>query len=209
MPHLQKLEGDVEAIIERLKLYMLKVILWNRGISNLVSRNDEPRFVERHLMESLEPASWLRASGARRWLDVGSGAGLPAIPLILAGVGKEWTLVEARRNKTLFLIKTIQDMMLSGVTVTCDRYEHLASDPQLDGRFEGLTARAALALSPTLQTASKLVAPGGHAFLWKGSRLDEEPRSDEGWRRYWSEGGVVRVGKGPIRVVLFNRKTTD
>jgi 16S rRNA (guanine527-N7)-methyltransferase len=158
-------------------------------------------------MESLAPLSWLRASGARRWVDVGSGAGLPAIPLILAGVGEQWTLVEARRNKTLFLSKLCIDMKLHGVAVERARYEHLAADPQWAGHFEGLTGRAALALSSTLSSASRLIAPGGHAFLWKGSRLSEESRDEAAWNQYWSRGEVMPVGNGPISVIVFKRNT--
>ena len=69
-----------EAAVEALRAYALSLLEWNRGVSNLISRHDETRLVERHLAESLQPASLIMASGCSRLIDLGSGAGLPAIP---------------------------------------------------------------------------------------------------------------------------------
>src|SRR5881409_482481 len=69
---------DPDPAMKRLRHYAELLIDWNRRVSNLISRNDETRLVERHLRESLEPLRLLRESRAQRWLDFGSGAGLPA-----------------------------------------------------------------------------------------------------------------------------------
>src|SRR5580765_3815380 len=104
-PLLAGAPGGEEAAIAKLRVYALELLKWNRGVSNLISRNDETRLVGRHIAESLVPAGAMRDSGCQRWLDLGSGAGLPAIPLAIAGVGEGWELVESRRNKTLFMRK--------------------------------------------------------------------------------------------------------
>jgi 16S rRNA (guanine527-N7)-methyltransferase len=174
--------SDVEETVSRLRDFCARVLAWNRSVSNLVSRSDEGRIVERHLVESLEHAGWLAASGCARWIDLGSGAGFPAIPLAVAGVGAHWALVESRRIKALFLRKIVQDMGLSGeIEVANSRLEAL--DPE--ARFDAFTARAAGRIAESLGSAGPLVVSGGSAFLWKGSRWREEIDLDRAWESEW------------------------
>lgn len=181
------------------------VLEWNRVISNLISRNDEGRIVERHMRESLEVAGWLAEAGVRRWLDLGSGAGFPGIPLSIAGVGEKWTLVESRRMKTLFMAKAIQEMGLAGIEVVRSRLELIQSEDR-KAAYDGFTSRATMAASPTLVLASFFVSPGGCAFLWKGSRREEEMDLDVDWKDTWEFSGVRSIGSGQNSVAKFIRK---
>src|SRR5205814_3823760 len=140
---------------------------WNRKVSNLVSKNDEDRIVARHILESLEPGHWLRDCGAKRWLDFGSGGGLPAIPLAIGGIGTEWTLVESRRTKTLFLRRALEDLGMKNITVVHSRLEDLLDARDHSSSYDGFTSRATLPLAPTLAMAASFVQPQGTAFLWK------------------------------------------
>jgi len=182
------------------------VFEWNRGVSNIVARGDEPRFVERHLIESIAPAQALRESGATRWLDFGSGAGLPAIPLAIAGVGTSWTLVESRRSKTLFLRKLIQTLVLQHIAVVHDRLENVIADPALLRDCDGFTSRATVPLAPTLDLAAPLIRASGSAFLWKGSSAEAEMTADSSWHVAWDYSAKFPVGSGPNVVVRFIRK---
>jgi 16S rRNA (guanine527-N7)-methyltransferase len=174
-----------------------------------MSKNDEERIVERHLLESAAPADWLRESGAQRWVDFGSGAGFPAVPLVIAGVGGSWTLVESRRTKTLFVRKAIQDIRLNGFTVINDRLENVVLDPDHAGGFDGFCSRATMRLGPTLALAARLVRVGGSAFLWKGSGLERERTQDSTWGVNWESAGILTVGAGLNVVARFVRKKTD
>jgi len=205
LPHLLKVGVDTAAAVEQLKRFTTMLIDWNSGISNLVSRNDLNRIVERHILESVEPAHWLKASGAARWIDLGSGGGLPAIPLAILGVGEHWTLVESRRNKTLFLRKVVQDLKLTNVSVVCDRIENLGGDDGLAGAFQGFTSRATMTLGPTLVLAARFVGAGGAAFLWKGSRRESEMVEDERWKAFWDFDGLLGIGAGQTVVARFVR----
>jgi 16S rRNA (guanine527-N7)-methyltransferase len=205
IPHLLRAGAEPDQAIDRLKRYATALFEWNRSVSNLMSGNDEQRFVERHLLESLEPAYWLRESGARRWLDLGSGGGLPAIPLIIAGVGDGWTLVESRRTKTLFLRRVIETLGLTMVEVRNERLETTVSGGEHTSSFDGFTARATLALADTLDLATALVAAGGDAFLWKGSRREEEMRAEGAWQEGWRLEGLLGVGTGVNVVCRFKR----
>jgi 16S rRNA (guanine527-N7)-methyltransferase len=193
VPHLLRASVDADATIERLKKFAALLLEWNGNISNLISRADAPRLVERHILESVEPAHWLASSGATKWLDLGSGGGFPALPLAIIGVGESWTLVESRRNKALFLRRVVQDLGLPGVTVVQDRLEDLPS-PLAGSEFDGFTSRATMTLAPTLELGARFTRPGGTAFLWKGSRLEGEMKDSSAWKTHWDHDGLLGIG---------------
>ena len=205
-PHLLKLSVDVEAGSAKLREFGALLLEWNGNFSNLISRNDAQRLLDRHILEAIEPAHWLKASGAENWLDFGSGGGLPALPLALVGVGEKWTLVESRRNKTLFLRKAAQDFHLEHVSVVLDRLENLPT-PTPGKEFDAFTSRATLPLAPTLELAARFVRGGGTAFLWKGSRRDDEMSASDAWQKYWDLDGLLGIGNGQTVVSRFKRKT--
>jgi len=208
-PALLPFGGDIEAVLTRLKHYAQLLLEWNRGVSNIMSRNDEDRIVERHLLESVEPAFRLRESGCQRWIDFGSGAGLPAVPLAIAGAGGSWTLVESRRMKTLFVRKAIQELVLDGIAVVNDRLENVVLDAAMAGAFDGFTSRATMRIGPTLALASPLITVGGQAFLWKGSGFEAEMTQDPTWRADWDQPDIIKIGSGSNVVVRFTRKQAD
>ena len=202
---LEKVGCEPGRTIRQLKHYSRLLLDWNRNVSNLISRSDEARLVARHLLECIEPACWLKASGASRWLDFGSGAGLPAIPLALAGVGPDWTLVESRRAKTLFLRKALPEIGLKSIVVAHSRLEQLVEVSDFEAKHDGFVSRATMHLGPTLNLARHLVVPGGSAFLWKGSGGEQEMLDDSLWKEFWRAPETVAVGTGPMVVARFIR----
>ncbi len=195
---------DPAPALGRLRRYAELLIQWNRSVSNLLSRNDEGRLIQRHIGESLGPVAELLGAGIDDWVDIGSGGGLPAIPLALVGVGRTWTLVESRRMKTLFLQKVKQELGLDNVDVICARIESLAREA-LPPEVRGVTSRATLHLVPTLHQASRFVASGGAAYLWKGERHVDEMRADASWRDGWRERTTIRLPDTPTSVVVFEK----
>lgn len=193
--------------LEGLREYGRLLLEWNQGVSNLISRHDEMRLVERHMRESVEPARLLIDSGCKRFLDLGSGAGLPAIPLLLCGVGSHWTAVESRRNKTLFMRKVKQDMKLEHFEIVTARLETLIAEAAEPLRFDGFTSRATMTLGPTLSLARDVVVSGGRAFLWKGSSHEEEREQSAGeWTADWEFEGAHAIGEMPNHICVFIRK---
>ena len=205
-PHLLRAGADIVEVLPRIRRFAELLLEWNRGFSNLISTSDENRLVQRHILESLEPAHWIKSSGARRWLDFGSGGGLPALPLAIAGIGESWTLVESRRNKTLFLRKVVQEFGLTNIDVELARLESLSVEAERLGKFDGFTSRATLRLGPTLALAADWVSPGGLAYLWKGSRREQEMVEDRRWEAFWDRDDVFAIGSGQTVVVRFIRK---
>jgi 16S rRNA (guanine527-N7)-methyltransferase len=208
-PFLERAGIDVAKATNQLKAYTALLLNWNRDVSNLISTNDEHRFVERHLRESVEPAQWVQEARAARWIDFGSGGGLPALPLALCGIGESWTLVESRRTKTLFIRKAIQELGLSNIEVINDRLENVAEIPENASVFDAFTSRATLTLGPTLKLAAALVRPSGDAFLWKGSRHEQEMNDEPFWRSMWDLSAVLPIGSEQTVVCRFKKHTAN
>ena len=206
IPHVLKAGASTSESMPRLKRYCESVLKWNRKVSNLISRNDERRILVRHILESIEPAHLLKESKAERWMDLGSGAGFPAIPIAILGVGSSWVLVESRRTKTLFLRKAMEECEISNVTVILSRLEDLIGHEEHAGTYDGFTSRATLTLVPTLALAASVVRPGGVAFLWKGGRREEEMMADSSWQSRWELDGLLGIGDGATTVARFRRK---
>ena len=123
-----------------------------------------------HILDSLTVAPYVR----RSLVDIGSGGGLPAIPLaIVAGVPV--AMVETTAKKTRFLTELLADLHLQGKVVTA-RAEVVAHDPSLRERFETGTARA-VACAPTVaELLLPFIAVGGTAVLQRGM-MDERERN--------------------------------
>ncbi len=198
--------ADPDAALAMLREYAKLLLEWNRGVSNLVSRHDESRLVERHLRESLYVANTMKIAEIGHIVDYGSGAGLPAIPLAIAGVGTRWTLVESRRNKTLFMRKAIEELGLKGISVMLARLEVAADSERTALTCDALTSRATAKLGPTLALASRLVRPGGRAYLWKGSSWESEIAPDaDGWAGSFEREAALAISDSPNVVLVFKR----
>jgi 16S rRNA (guanine527-N7)-methyltransferase len=206
--HLVRAGVDPAEALPRIRRYAEMLLEWNRGFSNLISASDESRLVERHILESLAPAAWIKEAGPKTIMDFGSGGGFPAILLAIAGVGERWVLVESRRNKTLFLRKISEEIGLRGVEVELARLELLLGESERLGKFDAFTSRATLRLGPTLALAAGWVRDGGSAYLWKGSRKDQEMADDRRWEQFWEPADSFNVGNGQTSVARFIRKTS-
>ncbi len=200
-------DAERDLVLGRLKAFALELLKWNQGVSNLISHDDEPRLLDRHIAESLAGAATINALGCKKLIDLGSGGGFPALPLALAGVGAHWTLVESRRNKTLFLRRAIQEMSIKRVVVVTGRLEVLIKEDPEALRCDGFTSRATMKLGPTLVMASEIVVPGGYAILWKGSGVQDELAAESSdWQDSWDPPAVHPIGGGPNSILVFQRK---
>src|SRR5579872_3840925 len=128
--------------------------------------------------------------GARRLVDVGSGGGLPGLPLKIARPDLEVTLIEADGKKSAFLVHACAQLGLEGVEVVNRRAEEAAHDPHLRETFDLAVARA-LASMPVL---AELCLP----FVRVGGRLLAQKTEAED---VGSAGRAIEIlGGGPARV---------
>ena len=158
------------AQIESFETYVQLLLSWNKR-TNLISRNDTHRIVERHLFESLVFLSSPALQAEKlRLLDVGTGAGLPGIPLAIVRPQWAFVLLDSRKIKTLFLRDVVNQLRLELVAVVCERAESYQS-PHL---FDVVTARAVARLPKLLDYALPVLEKNGALVALKGGDLNDE-----------------------------------
>ncbi len=150
----------------RLLDYLALLAKWNRT-HNLTAVRDPAEMVTRHLLDSLAVVPYVRGP---RVADLGSGGGLPGIPLACALPACEFVLIESRDKKCQFLRHATAALGLGNVQVARSRIEEYR--PQ--GKFDTLVARALADLPTLLQVSEHLWGPGGRFLAMKGTRPDAE-----------------------------------
>lgn len=151
-------------LADRLLAYLALLDKWNRAF-NLSAIRDPQEMVTRHLLDSLAILPWLPEG---RLLDVGTGAGLPGLPLALAWPELEVVLLDSNGKKTRFLRQVRQELGIANVEVVDARVEaYVPPTP-----FDAITSRAFASLSQFVTLTRSLQAPGGRWLAMKG-RLDE------------------------------------
>ncbi len=146
---------------ERLVAHLELIAKWNR-IHNLTAVRETAQMVVLHLLDSL--AVLPHVAGASALLDVGSGAGLPGIPIAIAQPRTRVTLLDSSHKKCAFLQQAKTELALDNVAVVCDRVENWKPGAQ----FDAVISRAFADLADFVAQAQHLVAPGGRLIAMKG-----------------------------------------
>jgi 16S rRNA (guanine527-N7)-methyltransferase len=159
---------------DRFLAYLDLVQKWNR-VYNLTAVREPARMLSQHLFDSLAIVPHLSGSSL---LDVGSGAGLPGIPVAIARPRLTVTLLESNHKKAAFLKQAAIELRLDNVTVACERAEAW----ETARRFDLVVSRALADLSEFVRLAGRLVAPGGALAAMKGVYpYDELAQLPAGW----------------------------
>lgn len=151
---------------QRMLDYLELVEKWNKAY-NLTAVREPAKMLTHHLLDSL---AILPHVCGNRLLDVGSGAGLPGIPLALAQPDRHITLLDSSHKKTTFLRQAAIELKISNVDVVCERVETWRS-PHL---FDTVVSRAFSDLPEFLELAGKLCAKTGVVIAMKGVYPHEE-----------------------------------
>ena len=150
------------------------LLSWTRAI-NLTAVREPVDAATIHVLDSLTAVPVLRERGIDRLLDIGSGGGLPGIPLAAALPAREALLAEPIGKKARFLATAVEATGLTGrVRVAATRAETLAADPHHRGRWPAVTARAVAGLADLVELAFPLLADGGVLVAWKRGDLAAE-----------------------------------
>ena len=165
----------------KLSAYLSLLDKWNR-VYNLTAVRETERMVSHHLLDSLAIVPYVETG---RVLDVGSGGGLPGIPLAIARPDLQVTLIDSVAKKTAFLLQVKAELGLENVSVVTGRVETL----QDAAGFETITSRAFSDLKEFATLTRHLVAPGGRWLAMKGLYPHEEIAALPDW---------VKVSANPV-----------
>jgi 16S rRNA (guanine527-N7)-methyltransferase len=146
---------------KQLLTYIALIGKWNQ-VYNLTAVRDEREMVVQHLLDSLSIVPYL---GTGDFLDVGSGAGLPGIPVAIALPDRDVTLLDSNQKKAAFLQQAVIELGLGNVTVCVARVE--AWHP--DRRFEVIASRAFADLGEFVEKSRHLLGARGVLAAMKGA----------------------------------------
>lgn len=153
---------------QRLLGYLGLLIKWNKAY-NLTAVRDPDEMVSRHLLDSLSVVPYVAESGDN-WLDVGSGGGMPGIPLAILFPQRHFTLLDSNGKKTRFLTQVKLELKLDNLEVIHSRVE--AFTPARP--FDGICSRAFSALQDFANWTRHLGSEATRWLAMKGVHPDDE-----------------------------------
>jgi 16S rRNA (guanine527-N7)-methyltransferase len=172
---LVQLQMDPE-LATPLLAYLALLARWN-ATYNLTAIRDPREMLVKHLFDSL--AMHAHLDGIDTLADLGTGPGLPGIPLAIVRPQLQVTLVESNGKKARFLREAVRQLKLDNASVAESRIE--AYDAP--GQFDGITARALATLPLILELGGHLLKPDGRLLAMKGVLPgDEIAALPAGWR---------------------------
>lgn len=156
------------AVQEKLLAYVALLYKWNRTYS-LTALREQEKAVSHHLLDSLAVLPYVPKG---RLLDVGSGGGMPGIPLAIACPDLRVTLLDSNSKKAAFLQQATIELALPNISVHCGRVEQY--HPMFG--FSAITARAFSELADFVGVSRHLLEPGGRWLAMKGAWPHDEIR---------------------------------
>jgi 16S rRNA (guanine527-N7)-methyltransferase len=157
------LDADIQ---QRLLAYGALLMKWNK-VYNLTAIRDETAMIDLHLLDSLAILPYAKVSAIA---DIGTGGGLPGIPLAICQPDTTVDLVETVNKKASFLLQAKIELGLRNATVHNLRVETL-HPPKL---YPAVVSRAFSSLTDFIKLTDHLVAPDGHWLAMKGVYPDDE-----------------------------------
>ncbi len=155
-----------ERVLRLLLKYIGLLNKWNTRF-NLSGITDIESMVSRHLLDSLSLNRFLAGT---RFVDIGSGAGLPGIPLAILNPQKQFVLIDSNGKKTRFLFEVKTTLGLTNISIENCRIEHYQSPQQIDM----VMCRAFSTLEDVVTKAQHLLSSGSALLAMKGRYPEQE-----------------------------------
>lgn len=150
---------DVSAAqVELLEKFCDDLLSWNKKI-NLISRRDEENIWNRHVVGSISFLFNYKLEQKSKVLDVGTGGGLPGIPLAILKPDLHLILIDSIHKKIKAVNEITAKLCLKNVQILCDRAEELDRDPHYLQSFDYIIARAVAPTADVLKWCKKLLKP--------------------------------------------------
>jgi len=156
--------------VDKLIAFLHMLVKWNR-VYNLSAIKDPADMISLHLLDSLSVLPHLHGESC---IDVGTGAGLPGIPLAIARPDMRFELLDSNSKKTRFVQQACIELGLKNVSCIHDRIERY----QPQQKFDTVTARAFTSLPELLTLTRHLLNSGGQLLAMKSKEIDVLVRDD-------------------------------
>lgn len=165
--------AENSAVQSRLLDYLELLVKWNKAY-NLTAVRDPGQMVVKHLLDSLAIAPYLCGE---RLIDVGTGGGLPGVPMSILFPEREFHLLDSNGKKTRFLFQVKTALGLDNMTVHQARVESFQCEPA----FDTVLSRAFASLEDMVSGCRHLLVENGHFLAMKGAFPGEEMPAIEQW----------------------------
>lgn len=165
---------QMDTMINFLQEYCKKV--------NLTAIRDREGIIEKHLIDSVLPLTLTEADTNSRCLDIGTGAGFPAVPMMIYRPDLRFTLLDAQQKRTVYLRLLLEKLELQAEIIH-GRAEELCRREGYKGSYDMVTARAVGSLPLLLGYACPFLKRGGRFLAMRGSAEEEKSEVEKAMRK--------------------------
>lgn len=188
--------GLGDKLVDRLLIFAEELLHWNARI-NLTSITEMDEVIEKHLLDSLVLISELKEPS--RVLDVGSGAGIPVIPLALALPHLHFYSLDSTGKKINFQKHIRRILNIKNLEIECARIEDLKQVCPDWQAFNVVIARAVAATNDLLEMVTPVMGPGGVLIAMKGPEgAGELAEIESKWHKYYDFSEKIREYRLPF-----------
>ncbi|MDZ4744470.1 MAG: 16S rRNA (guanine(527)-N(7))-methyltransferase RsmG [bacterium] len=159
--------------VDALQRYHDELLYWNAKV-NLISRKDENQIWSKHILHSLTLLKYVTFPKKARVLDLGTGGGLPGIPLKIARPDLRVTLCDSVRKKMTMTAMFADHTGMKNIEAVTSRVEDMGENPHYQAAFDVIVSRAVADTMLLMEWVRPLVAPGGFCAFLKGGDLKIE-----------------------------------